>query len=313
MLHPHVFASVTPGHVTYRFPNVARLRGVSTQIGSGLRRRQLARILTELRNAAGVGQAAAAVAADCSRSQISHFERGAYVPSRLELPALLACYEALDRLPALEELRASANEPGWWSTYGLPQWLQAYVRLETDASHVRYFDLATVPGLLQTEGYARALMDRHKATPTDVKRRLGVLRERQRGVGGRLTLSVVVTEGLLDLTSHMGDMGADQLRYLADVVEPGVTEVRVLPTDVGMHGGMSGRFTLLGFPPGTEPPIAYLEHAVGGHLVEDQDVVGALSTEHDGLVAASLDLEHSGRVIRAYAAGYGQGGQVNAG
>jgi hypothetical protein len=236
-----------------------------------------------------------------------------YVPSRLELPALLECYGALDRLEALEELRAAANELGWWQTHGLPSWLQAYVRLETDASHVKYFDLAIVPGLLQTESYARALMNRHQASPVEVKRRLAVLRERQRGIGGRLTLSVVVTEGLLDLTAHMGEMGAEQLRHLADVVSPGVTEVRVLPTDVGMHGGMSGRFTLLGFPGGTEPPIAYLEHAVGGHLVEDQDVVGTLSAEHDGLVAASLDLEHSARVIRAYAAGYGQEGQVNEG
>jgi transcriptional regulator with XRE-family HTH domain len=290
---------------------VDRLCDVTTPIGPGLRRRQLARLLAELRDAAGVDQATAAAAADVSRPQISNFESSRYVPSKLELPALLALYGASDRLPAMEELRAAANEPGWWSTYGLPSWLQAYVRLESDASRVRYFDLALVPGLLQTEDYAQALLRHHGSTESETKRRLAVLRERQRGVGEWLNLSVVVTEGLLDLTANMGPVGVAQLRDLADAITPGVTEIRVLPTAVGMHGGMSGRFTVLDFPAEAGPPIAYLEHAVGGHLVDDQNVVEALAAEHDGLRAASLDVERSAEVIRAYADRNGQGGQVN--
>jgi transcriptional regulator with XRE-family HTH domain len=298
MLHPHVFASVTPGHVTYRFPNVARLRGVSTQIGSGLRRRQLARILTELRNAAGVGQAAAAVAADCSRSQISHFERGAYVPSRLELPALLACYEALDRLPALEELRVAANEPGWWSTYGLPQWLQAYVRLETDARWARCYASAMVPGLLQTLGYAGALQQLHGSRDAETSRRLEVLAKRQKRLTAGMTLSVVVSEAVLHLTKTMGETGREQLTHLAGVSESGVAVVRVLPFAAGMTRGM-GQFTVLDFP-GDEPSVAYEEHAVGGHLADDREVVGKLAALYQELCDVALGVEDSAVMIRTF-------------
>jgi transcriptional regulator with XRE-family HTH domain len=277
---------------------VDRLGDVTTQIGPGLRRRQLAAFLSDFRATAKKSQAEAAFAADCSRSQISFFESGRYVPSRLELPALLECYGVpRDRWAALEDLRAAANEPGWWSDYGLPPWLQSYVRLETDATQVRCFALELVPGLVQTEDYARAVQHLYGATEADTRRRVAVLTERQKRVGKGLSLSVVVSEGLLPRTAAMGPVGREQLTHLADLVEDEVATVRVLPYAVGLHRGMSSQFTVLDFPLEV-PSVGYQEHAVGGHLIDDADVVSKLATLYQELLDTALGVDGSVEKIR---------------
>lgn len=271
---------------------------MTTSIGPGLRRRQLAGILTDLRAAANKSQAEAAAACDCSRSQISFFESGRYIPSRLELPALLACYGVpTDQWAALEDLRAAANEPGWWSTYGLPPWLQTYVRLETDAERVRCFALELVPGPVQTEGYARAVQRLYGSTEAETRRRVAVLAERQKRVGQGMTLSVVVSQALLPRTAAMGQVGREQLQHLADLVEDEVATVQVLPYAVGLHRGMSGQFTVLDFPLEV-PSVAYQEHAVGGHLIDDDDVVAKLALLYQELLDASLSVDGSVEKIR---------------
>lgn len=298
MLRAHVYSRVLPGHVTHLITNVDRLGDVTTPIGPGLRRRQLAGLLTDFRAAANKSQAEAAYAADCSRSQISFFESGRYIPSRLELPALLACYGVpRDRWDALEDLRAAANEPGWWSTYGLPAWLQAYVRLETDATQVRCFALELVPGLVQTEGYARAVQHLYGATEADTRRRVAVLTERQKRVGKGMTLSVVVSEALLPRTAALGAVGREQLTHLADLVEDEVATVRVLPYAVGLHRATAAQFTVLDFPAGV-PPVAWQEHAVGGHLIDDRDAVPELTALYQELLDASLSIDGSVERIR---------------
>jgi transcriptional regulator with XRE-family HTH domain len=262
-------------------------------IGAGLRRRQLAEILTELRKTSGKDQVAAAAACDCSRPQISNFESGRYVPSRLELPALLDCYGALDRLPELEELRAAANEPGWYSTYGLPVWLQSYVRLEDDAIRVRCFASGLVPGLLQTQDYARTVQQEHGASTPEVQRRLAVLAGRQKRLGIGMALSVVVSEALLHLTVCMGEVGVEQLASLAATR---VAEVLVLPYSAALTRGI-GHWTVLDFPMGVSP-VAYEEHAIGGHLADDRGLVGKLATLYQELHSAALSVEDSATKIR---------------
>jgi DNA-binding XRE family transcriptional regulator len=272
---------------------VDRLCDVTTQIGPGLRRRQLAGILAELRAAASVDQATAAVAADVSRAQISNFESGKYVPSRLELPALLACYGVSDRLPALEELRSAAHEPGWWSTYGLPVWLQSYVRLEDDAIRVRCFASGLVPGLLQTQDYARAVQQEHNASTAEIRRRLAVLAERQKRLGMDIAVSVVVSEALLHLTVNMGAVGVAQLDDLASTR---VAEVRVLPYAAGLTRGI-GHWTVLDFPMGVSS-VAYEEHAIGGHLADDLGLVRKLAELYQELHGGALSADGSAALIR---------------
>ena len=277
-----------------------------TDPGPPMRRKQLGRQLRELRETASLRMEDAAAALDCSRSRISHIETGRYAVRKPDLEVLLRLYGALDRLDVLEELRREGTKRGWWSTYRLPDWLTGYVGLEADATLVRGFELELVPGLLQTEAYARAVhIAGHHMTPIgEVERRVAARMQRQARLSAAqpLMLSVVVSEAALQRTLAMAkDVATGQLDHLVASAElPNVT-MQILPFSIGVHRSMSGSFTLLSFAPGVSPDVAYQEYAVGGHLVDDQDVVGLLSSLHDELRDQALGARESLTLISEFA------------
>lgn len=267
--------------------------------GPTMRKKQLGRQLRELREAAGLRMEDAAATLDCARSRISHLETGRYAVRKPDLEALLRLYGALDRLDVLEEIRRESAKPGWWSTYRLPEWLQGYIGLEDDAVRVRSFALEPIPGLLQTEAYARLLYTLRPRSGREVDRHVAARMQRQARLTAPepLTLSVVISEAALTRTLALGAVGIEQLRHLSVRGElPNVT-VHVLPFATGVHRSMSGSFTLLDFAPGVSPPIAYQEYAVGGHLVDEQDAVQELSDLHDQLQDQALGPDESLIVI----------------
>lgn len=266
-------------------------------LGPTMRRKQLGRQLRALREAAGVRMEDAAAALDCARSRISHIETGRNAVRKPDLEVLLRLYGALDRLDVLEELRREGTTRGWWSTYRLPEWLQAYIGLEADATTVRSFALELIPGLLQTESYARALY-RDPRTP-EVQRRVAARMQRQSRLTAPdpLTVSAVMSEGALLRTLAHPDLGADQLRHLAASSKLPNVALHVLPFRAGLHRSMPGSFTLLSFAPEVSPDIAYQEYAVGGHLVDDQDAVQKLSDLYDELRQQALDCDQSLKLI----------------
>lgn len=222
-------------------------------------------------------------------------ETGRYGVRKPDLEALLRLYGALDRLEALEELRRESGKRGWWSTSKLPPWLQAYLGMEDDAVAAEVFSLELIPGLVQTEDYARAI--HFGVTPSDeVSRRVAARLKRQTRLTTEtdpLELSVVVSEGALARTLAMGELDAEQLQHLSAVSTLPNVSIRLLPFSAGVHPSMAGSFTLLHFAPGVSPPVAYQEYAVGGHLVDDQDDVQKLSALYDQLRDQALGCDES--------------------
>lgn len=277
-----------------------------TDVGPPMRRKQLGRQLRVLREMASLRMEDAADALDCSRSRISHIETGRYGVRKPDLEVLLRLYGALDRLDVLEELRREGTKRGWWSTYRLPDWLAGYVGLEADATLVRGFELELVPGLLQTEAYARAVhIAGHHMTPiAEVERRVAARLQRQARLSATppLELCVVVSEAALQRTLTMAkDVATGQMdQLLATAERPNVT-LQILPFSIGAHRSMSGSFTLLSFASGVSPDIAYQEYAVGGHLVDDQDVVRLLSSLYDELRDQALGASESLSLISDFA------------
>ena len=261
-----------------------------------------------LRDAAGKTQADAASALDCTRSHISQFENGTRVPRMLDLRELCALYGATDKLDVLEELRQQANQRGWWTSHALPEWLQNYLSLETDACAVRCFVLELVPGLVQTADYARESYLRHGTDPRDVGRYVAARMERQRRIGTTdHQLSVVMSEALLHRTAAMGPIGAEQLRFLASACGMAGVEIRVVPFAVGGHVAMTGSFTLFDFPAGDDgrplvDPVAYLEYPGGGHLADDQTVVDNLGWMYAQVVKQALNRGDSETLLHQWAA-----------
>ncbi len=253
--------------------------------GPTVRRRRLGIELQRLREAVGATRPEAATAIGCSPARIGHIELGRNPPSKSDLIVLVRDLYGADRdvLAALEELRSEASKRGWWSTYGLPEWLVGYVGLEYDATSVRCLELENIPGLLQTEQYMRTIYTLggpRPLSPKQVDRNVAARLHRQgRLVGDNpLQLTAIISQAALQRCAQDETLAAAQLAQLRDRATWPNIELRVLPFRLGLHVGMAGPFTLLSFPDNLLADTAYQEYAVGGHVIEDESVVSQLDT-----------------------------------
>ncbi len=264
--------------------------------GPTISRLLLGKALRQLRDSADVSREQAAAALKCSKARIDHIEVGRNALGYAELVMLLRDHYGADdeTLNELETLRERASQRGWWSTAGLSNWLARYVGLESDAVSVRAFELDLIPGLLQTEAYARAcyaLDDRWSAR--DVERRVAARAKRQQRLTGPdpLQLTAVISETALVRCARHGL--TEQLTALAQRAHQPNIELRVLPFDIGLHVAMASSFTLLTFPDQLLNDVAYQEYVVGGDVVEDDGVVSQLATLFDKLRSQALGVNES--------------------
>lgn len=273
--------------------------------GPTVRRRQLGIELQRLREAAGVTRVAAAAHLGCSHTKIAHQELGRNSPHKPELMVLVQLYGAdQEHATALEELRQEASQKGWWSQARLPEWLAGYVGLEADATSLRSVELELIPGLLQTEQYARELQLRRSNTADAVVERTVATRMRRQarlGEPNPLQLAAVMSEAALHRCARHRTVAVSQLQHLVDQARRPNIALQVLPFDAGLHGSMSGSFTLLSFPDGLLPDMVYQEYAVGGHVIDDESVVARLDRIYDELRSQALGVDESLAMLAEFA------------
>lgn len=271
---------------------------MTSELGPTVRRKQLGATLRRLREAAKISMDEAAAHLDRSRSGISQIETGRTAPRKPDLESLLRLYGADQQTAAaLEKLRREGSKRGWWSIYRLPDYLADLVGLEDDAIGERAVELELIPALLQTPDYAKAVhvIGPHAPPAAEVERRVAVRMRRQKRLGGAepLEFSAVISEAALLRTAAQPDVGPEQLRRLvSDAALPNVS-LQVLPFRVGLHRSMSGSFVLLDFAPGVAVNAAYQEYAVGGNLVDDEDVARLLGDMHGELRSQALGADES--------------------
>jgi transcriptional regulator with XRE-family HTH domain len=269
--------------------------------GPTVRSRQLGLGLKHLRNEAGITQRKAAETLECSQGKIGQIETARAPIRRAELIVLAQLYGADQvTIDQLDELRLMAGERGWWSTYGLPAWLASYVGLENDATAVRSMELELIPGLLQTEAYAREIhvLGGGGLSDDEVDARVAIrLRRQERLIAATnpLTLRTVVSQAALQrcLEPAGNVIGLAQMRHLQAQVQLPNVDLRILPFTAGRHPAMQGGFTILSFPPGILDDLAWQESATGGDIADDPVPLQALRTLHDQISAQALDREMS--------------------
>jgi hypothetical protein len=158
---------------------------------------------------------------------------------------------------AIPNSSAATPRPSLLNSYSI----SGYVGLETDASEVRTVELETVPGLLQTEEYARALyLMTGRLLAKEVGRRVAARMQRQARLSGTdpLELTAYISQGALERCARAGEVAAGQLSLLVDRAQwPNIT-IRIVPFAAGLHVGMLGSFSVLSFPE-LLPDIAYYE------------------------------------------------------
>jgi transcriptional regulator with XRE-family HTH domain len=237
--------------------------------------------LRRLRTDMGLTREEAAESIRASEWKIHRLENGQVGFKERDMVDLLRLYEVTDPGEVAEflALAREANAPGWWQHYGdvLPQWFRTYVDLESAASLIRTYEGQFVPGLLQTDGYMRAVVGgaHLEDSGEEVGRRVRLRMARQTLLTGEQPprLWAVVDEAALRRPVGGRDVMRGQLERLVEATKlPNVT-LQVLPFDSGAHPAMVGSFSVLRFPDQELPDVVYLEHLTSALYLNKPDEV----------------------------------------
>jgi transcriptional regulator with XRE-family HTH domain len=216
-----------------------------------------------------------------SHSKISRMELGRVRCRRRDVADLLSLYGVTDEdeQKGMLALADRANEPGWWHSYSdiLPNWFEIYIGLEEAASRIRTYEVQFVPGLLQTEDYARAvtLLGHPSAPGHEVERRVGLRMRRQAllEADDPSHLWAVVDEAVLRRPLGGARVMRRQLEHLLEVTElPNVT-LQVVPFARGGHAAAGGPFSILRFADRDLPDVVYLEQLTSALYLDKREDV----------------------------------------
>jgi transcriptional regulator with XRE-family HTH domain len=243
--------------------------------GPTVQRLVLGNQLHQLRESRGITAEQAAEAIRGSHSKISRMEHGRVGFKERDVADLLTLYGVTDseERAALLNLARQANTPGWWHAYAdiLPSWLEPFVGLEAAASVIRTYQIQLVPGLLQTEGYARALIEQGSAANEDqVARRIELRVSRQEILSGPNPpqLWAVVDEGALRRPVGGRDVVRGQLKHLIQMADHPAVTLQILPFTAGPHSAMGGPFTILRFAEPDLHDVVYIEQLTSALYLE---------------------------------------------
>ncbi|MGA4840435.1 helix-turn-helix domain-containing protein [Streptomyces sp. G45] len=265
--------------------------------GSVVRRILLGSQLRRLREARGITREAAGYSIRASESKISRMELGRVSFKSRDVEDLLTLYGVTDEKErgALLSLAKEANLTGWWHSYSdvLPGWFQTYIGLEGAASLIRVYEVQFINGLLQTEAYAHAVVERGmkaaagkaagrsrsgravRVSQADVDRRVALRLERQKLLVSERApvFQCVLDEAALRRPYGDREVMRGQIQHLIDISErPNVT-LQVMPFTFGGHAGESGAFTMLSFPESDLSDVVYLEQLTGALYLDKREEV----------------------------------------
>ncbi|MEU4163415.1 helix-turn-helix transcriptional regulator [Actinoplanes sp. NPDC026670] len=237
---------------------------------------QLGAQLRRLRDEAKVPTEQAADAIEVTASTLRRIESGKVGIKGPALNALLDKYRVDD--PELREtLLSMAREGkarGWWAKYSdLPPVYRQYIGLESAAEEIQDFQTIVVPGLIQTEAYARAMTseDAFKPSTAAVEQRVAVRMERQKLITeGRLRLAAVMDEAVLHRQIGGAEVMHEQLSAMLAAARLRNVTLQVIPFREGAYASMLSSFAILNFP--NNPGVVYIEGLTGDLYAEGDDV-----------------------------------------
>lgn len=246
-----------------------------------VQRRRLRDGLRRARTQAGLTQRQVAHELGWSPSKLLRVENGQVGVSRTDLKALLQHYQVTDPsvVSAFVDMAAQGRRQSWGPYRDVlhPEFL-LYLGYEGAASTLRQYQNQCIPGLLQTESYARELitaMAGPDTTHEQIQRQLDARMIRQDVLRRSDPLSAHFILGEAAIRLWVGaEAGApqimhDQLAYLKDVARLPHITIQVLPLHCGVYRGMQAPFVLLGFPDPDDTDLLFLENGAGSIASRD--------------------------------------------
>jgi transcriptional regulator with XRE-family HTH domain len=275
-------------------------------------KRRLGAELRNLRQAKNLTAAQVAKSLAWSESKVSRIEGGKSPLSDQDAKLLLNEYGVQDPEDVRQfiALARRSRQNGWWHSFGdaLPEWFKPYLGFEADAASIWTYQTELVPGLLQTEGYARAVIramfPELSADEVDARASARVQRQEILTSDAPPKVWAVLNEAVVRRVICSASVMQEQLKALADLADslPNVT-VQVLPFDAGAHVSMGYSFSYLSFEdvPGS---IAYAEGITSATYLDKPADLSRHEDIFQRLVAASERPEKSVDMIRNIAEEY---------
>jgi transcriptional regulator with XRE-family HTH domain len=272
-----------------------------------VRQRRLAQALRELRHDAGMTQDAAAARMGWHSSKLFRLEN-ARSPrvNWLDVRELMDLYGVPGpHREALVQLARDARKMGWWTPYR-DVFTGSYVALEDEASVMRLYCPELIPGLLQTEHYARAVIRavRPGYDEESVERRVAARLARQQTLLDREAspeLLCVLNEAVVRRQVGDAHVRSGQLRALADAAERPQLAIQILPFRAGAHAGLEGGFVLIEFPSEQDPDVVYVEGIMGDLYLESVEEVKRYQSAFERIQMIALSLQETLTFISALA------------
>ncbi|MFD0742561.1 helix-turn-helix domain-containing protein [Phytohabitans flavus] len=262
--------------------------------------------LRQLREERGLTRAEAGETIRASESKLSRMELGRVGFKQRDVKDLLTLYGVRDeaeREALLARVR-EANAPSWWHPYSdvTPNWFQRYLGLEATAALIRTYEVAFVPGLLQTEEYARAVMSlsHSPGLRDEVERRVKLRLERQQVLTrpDPPRLWAVVGEAALRRPVGGRRVMRDQIEALISIVDkaPNVS-LQVVPLAAGGYAVAGTPFTILRFPQASLPDVVYIEQLSGALYLDKREDVDYYFDAVNRLFVEAAPLRDTVRIL----------------
>ncbi|MFF3366933.1 helix-turn-helix domain-containing protein [Streptomyces misionensis] len=271
----------------------------------------LGKRLQELREAAGLGREEAARVLRVAAATVRRMETAEVALKIPYLQMLLDTYGVpREEAAAFVRLAEEANQPGWWQRFHdvLPDWFSLYVSLEGAARIIRSYEPHFVPGLLQTEAYARAVLEAGtigQTEPHTIERHVSLRMERQRLLERENPphLWVIMDETVFRRpVSVSPDVLRDQLdRLLEYAGRDGIT-LQIAEFAAGPHPGTYAPFTLFRFAEPELPDMVFTEYLTGALYLDARQEVAAHLEVLDHMTARAAPARRTREILREYRA-----------
>jgi transcriptional regulator with XRE-family HTH domain len=272
--------------------------------------RRLAVLLQEMREEAGISKEEVSSQTGINVTTLYRIETAQARPQRRTLMTMLDLYGvAEERRNDALKLLSEALKPGMSRPFeaAVSEVYAAYINFETEALSARLFQTSFIPGLLQTERYAWAVLDTAmpKVEASVIEQRLRARVERGKVLareGNPLELWVVLDEAAIRRVVGGRDVMRDQLERLSEYSDKRNVILQVLPFDAGAHPAMVGSFVVLDFPEPADPELVYVEGIAGDDIVEGHNEIRRFGVMFDQLRAMALSPRDSATLVAEAAA-----------
>ncbi|MCX4574293.1 helix-turn-helix transcriptional regulator [Streptomyces sp. NBC_01571] len=265
----------------------------------------LGRRLLDLRERAGLKREEAARILRVAPATVRRMEMAEVSLKIPYLQLLLKSYGISDEeAEAFVQLAEEANRPGWWQRFHdiLPGWFSMYVSLEGAATLIRSYEPHFVPGILQTEEYARGVLKAGavgQTRPEDIERHVALRMKRQ---------DLLIREGapriwaVMDETALRRAVGGPEVmraqvdKLIESTKLPNVT-LQVVPFSTGPHAGTYGPFVLFRFAMPELPDMVYSEYLTGAVYLDERSEVATHLEVMDRMAAQAATAHRTKEIL----------------